>query len=47
MTLKNWVDYGWLRQHQATRQEIADLLGIVDRDLRDAHAGGISIDWGS
>lgn len=45
MTLKNWFDYGWLRQHQATRQEIADLLAITDRDLSDAQAGGISTDW--
>ena len=45
MTLIKWAEYGWLRQHQATRQEIADLLGIVDRDLSDAQVGGISTDW--
>ena len=36
MTLPEWAEYGWLRRHKTTRQEIADLLGIVDRDLRDA-----------
>ena len=45
MTLSKWAEYGWLRQHKTTRQEISDLLGIVDRDLRDARAGGISTDW--
>jgi len=45
MTLSKWVEYGWLRQHKTTRQEIADLLGIVDRDLSDAQTGRISTDW--
>jgi hypothetical protein len=34
----------WLRPHSATRQEVADLLAIVDRDPRDAE-GNISADW--
>jgi hypothetical protein len=45
MTLPKWAEYGWVRQHRTTRQEIADLLGIVDRDLNDAQTGGISTDW--
>ena len=45
MTLSKWVEYGWLRQLKTTRQEIADLLGIVDRDLSDAQTGRISTDW--
>jgi hypothetical protein len=45
MTLSKWAEYGWLRQHQTTRQEIGDLIGIVDRDLSDARVGGISTDW--
>lgn len=45
MTLKNWADNGWLRKHQATRQEIGDLLGIVDRDLKDAKTAAVSTDW--
>ncbi|MBM3319026.1 MAG: hypothetical protein FJY75_14360 [Candidatus Eisenbacteria bacterium] len=44
MSLQQWADNGWLRPHEPTRSEIADLLGIVDRDLRDA-AGDISADW--
>ena len=45
MTLPKWADYGWLRQHQTTRQEIGDLLAIVTRDLSDAQVGDISTDW--
>jgi hypothetical protein len=44
MTLKQWADNGWLRSHQTSRQEIADLLAIVERDLADAE-GDISADW--
>ena len=45
MTLKSWADNGWLRKHQATRQEVADLLGIVDRDINDAKSEAVSNDW--
>ncbi|ORJ53141.1 hypothetical protein B5V00_16555 [Geothermobacter hydrogeniphilus] len=44
MTLKSWAENRWLRPHQSSRQEISDLLMIVDRDLRDARAG-VSDDW--
>ncbi len=46
MSLKQWADNGWLRNHQTTRQEIENLLGIVERDLHDANTQGtISDDW--
>ena len=44
MSLKEWADNGWLRPHQSSKQEIADLLSIVSRDLTDAE-GEISADW--
>jgi len=44
MTLKDWADNGWLKSHQTSREEISDLLAIVDRDLCDAK-GNISPDW--
>ena len=44
MSLEDWVNNGWLRRHETGRQEIADLLAIVDRDLADA-GGNISPDW--
>jgi len=44
MTLKNWLNNGWIRSHKTSAKEIADLLMIVERDLKDAD-GGISVDW--
>ena len=45
MSLTSWTDNGWLRPHRTSPQEIADLLKIVERDLLDARAGGLSEDW--
>lgn len=45
MTLHKWAEYGWLRSHATTPQEISDLLAIADRDISDASSGGISTDW--
>lgn len=45
MTLQKWAEYGWLREHATSRQEISDLFAIVDRDIADAKSGGISTDW--
>ena len=45
MSLKKWLDNVWLRKHKTDKQEIANLLQIVDRDLRDAKEKSISQDW--
>ena len=45
MSLQKWVEFGWIRSHQSSRKEIAGLLSIVDRDLKDAHEQAISPDW--
>jgi hypothetical protein len=44
MSLKRWLDNGWLRAHTTSREEVRNLLAIVERDLQDAQ-GGISPDW--
>lgn len=44
MSLSQWASNGWLRAHQTSAGEIADLLAIVQRDLADAQ-GDISADW--
>jgi hypothetical protein len=44
MTLRQWLDNGWLEPHRTSREEIGRLLAIVERDLRDAE-GDISLDW--
>ena len=45
MSLAEWHRFGWLTEHQATREEIADLLYIVDRDIRTARTPGVHPDW--
>ena len=45
MSLKQWLDNGWLREHKTDKQEIANLFQIVDRDLKDAKEKSISQDW--
>ena len=45
MSLLQWQHNGWLRYHVTDKIEIANLLAIVDRDMEDASADGISDDW--
>ncbi len=45
MSLENWAKNGWLRPHQTNRQQIADQLAIVERDLADARNTSVSADW--
>jgi len=45
MSLREWVQYGWLTEHQSSREEIQNLLGVVDRDLRECQAKGLGADW--
>jgi hypothetical protein len=44
MSLKQWADNGWLKPHKTSREEIANLLAIVERDLADAANESISPD---
>ncbi|MGE5692234.1 MAG: hypothetical protein ACM3YF_00470 [Candidatus Zixiibacteriota bacterium] len=43
--MKDWLKNGWLVEHQTSRREIADLLGLAERDLSDCRAYGLSPDW--
>lgn len=45
MSLSDWERNGWVTAHQATPREIADLFAVVDRDLADSKADGLSADW--
>jgi hypothetical protein len=45
MSLRDWVQYGWLTEHQSSPEEIKNLLGLVDRDLRECQAKGLGADW--
>ena len=45
MSLQDWHKAGWLVEHQTSPREVADLLGVADRDLRDCQVPGLSADW--
>jgi hypothetical protein len=45
MSLADWVRNGWLQSHQTSRNEIKDLLAVVDRDLADSATEALSADW--
>ena len=35
MSLNQWVDNGWLRHHKTSKEEIENLVMIINRDLKD------------
>jgi hypothetical protein len=45
MSLSDWQRHGWLTSHETSREEVVDLLGVVDRDLADCRISGLSADW--
>lgn len=45
MSLQDWLNNGWLREHTTSGREIADLFGVADRDLSDCRSDGLSADW--
>lgn len=45
MSLTDWARNGWIAEHRTSPQEIVDLLGVADRDLRDGAVKGLSEDW--
>jgi hypothetical protein len=44
MSLENWRANGWLREHVTSKQQISELLAIVERDLSDSEQS-LSADW--
>ncbi len=44
MTLMQWESNGWLKAEPTSREEIRNILAIVERDLKDA-TGSVSHDW--
>jgi hypothetical protein len=45
MSLRDWLKNGWITQQESSRDEIRDLLAVVERDLRDCRTAGLSSDW--
>jgi uncharacterized protein (UPF0332 family) len=44
MSLENWLKNDWLKTHQTSKQEIAGLLLIVERELMDSEVEDVSAD---
>lgn len=44
MTLSEWQTRGWLRAHQTSPREIADLIALADRDLTACQTPGLDAD---
>lgn len=44
MSLEQWLRNSWLRKEAATRNEIKDLLAVVDREITDASVSQLSTD---
>ena len=45
MSLGRWAEKGWLRGHVASREEIGNLLALIERDLADSAITGLTPDW--
>jgi hypothetical protein len=45
VSLVNWLANGWLVEHEAGREEISNLLAIVDRDIEQCALGDLGQDW--
>ncbi len=44
MSLEQWLQNSWLQKHEPTVAEIQHLIQVVDRDISDAQAQGLSAD---
>ncbi len=45
MSLRDWLINRWLDEHETNAEEIENLLALADRDLHDAQATELSVDW--
>lgn len=43
--MNDWLKNGWLRPHSPSAGEVEELLAVVERDLHDCRARGLSDDW--
>jgi len=44
MSFSLWLEKGWLKEHRPTSHEIAELLAVADRSLKDCQVAGLSSD---
>ena len=43
-SLQDWLKNGWLKEHKTSREEVADLLAVADRDLAARKTAGLHND---
>lgn len=42
---EEWRRAGWLKSHRTSKQEIADLFALADRDIEASKTPGLVTDW--
>jgi len=45
VSLSDWRKNGWVTEQESSRNEISDLLAVIERDLHDCRTAGLSPDW--
>ncbi len=45
MSLKSYLRNSWIRRHETSPREIADLLAIADRDVGQSQVPGLGPEW--
>ncbi len=45
MSLEIYSKNGWIRAHETSVGEIANLLAIADRDIRESQTAGLGPEW--
>jgi len=45
MSLHDWVQNGWLSEHESSREQIRNLLALADRDIQACRTPGLPADW--
>ena len=45
VNLRDWLNNGWLVEHASSKEEVANLLAITDRDLSSCMVKGLNPDW--
>jgi hypothetical protein len=45
MSLPNWLQNEWVVAHKSSKEEIAGLVRLVERELQISKIAGLSNDW--
>ncbi|HNX74566.1 MAG TPA: hypothetical protein PLM07_09935 [Candidatus Rifleibacterium sp.] len=45
MSLETWLEFGWIKAHRTSKQEIDSLFAMIERDLKDSKESNVSDDW--